>query len=320
MKPPKVGPSLSRRGGELVLRLLEQSDPVIGGANLATHDPATRQEMLASGALLAGQPARSITLFDDEDATPRNVDLEWLADREAYGYFTPDGYVVPDPIGLQSYRLNIDWYLKWLAAELDFAGTAIPFELVKGEAWDLGNLWVSRKSKVPILFARRLKHHIVAKKLIDALSGRAGRSGGLILTSSQRSPELAVWPHRFQVRSVADLLSQDANHFKLDHELITGMFSPSSAAHSAERVSLSPDLRSLVIDGKVMNFRGAIQQKIIHLLVESYRKGERLRTSEVLMKAGSQAPDFAKAFKNNPSWPSLSRYVKTKQGSCWIEL
>jgi hypothetical protein len=58
------------------------------------------------------------------------------------------------------------------------------------------------------------------------MTARAGRSGGLILTSSQRSPELAVWPHRFQAKTIAELLSHDAERFMLDHDLINGMFSP----------------------------------------------------------------------------------------------
>jgi hypothetical protein len=42
--------------------------------------------------------------------------------------------------------------------------------------------------------------------------------------------------------------------------------------------------------------------------------------SDVLRQARSQAPDFAKAFKNNPAWPKLRQYVKIEHGLCWIEL
>ncbi|EAQ34129.1 hypothetical protein NB311A_09401 [Nitrobacter sp. Nb-311A] len=306
---------ISRRDGTLLLRLLEQQQPVI------THDllmGLAGGDLISGGALKAESVSTSVMVMDDDG--PRAVDLEWISDHRAYGYFSPDGYILPDPKDLQSYKLDVAWWLKWLASELALVDTGMPYELVKGEAWDLGNFWVTRQSKVPILFARRLKHQSIAKKLMEALTNRAGRSGGLILTSSKRSPELAEWPHRFRVMSLADLLSHDPKWFRLDRDIIDGMFSPMSGGRSAERVSLSSDFRTLVIDGQMWIFRGEIQKNIIHLLVEAFRKGERLRTSDVLRKAGSQSPDFAKAFKNNPSWPRLNRYIKTDHGFCWIEL
>lgn len=278
----------------------------------------TNGDLISGGALKAESVSTSVMVMDDDG--PRAVYLEWIPDHQAYGYFSPDGYIFPDPKDLQSYKLDWGWWLKWLASELALVDAGVPFELVKGEAWDLGNCWVTRQSKVPILFARRLKHQSIAKKLMEALTNRAGRSGGLILTSSRHSPEPAEWPHRFRVTPLADLLSQDPKWFRLDRDIIDGMFSPMLGGNSAERVSLSQDLSTLQIDGQMWTFRGEIQKNIIHLLVEASGKGERLRTSEVLRKAGSQAPDFAKAFKNNRSWPQLSRYIKTEHGLCWIEL
>jgi hypothetical protein len=306
---------ISRRDGTLLLRLLEQPQPVITHKLLTE---ITNGDLISGGALKSDGLLRSVMIMDNDG--PRAVDLEWLPDQQTYGYFSPDGYILADPKDLQSYKLDVAWWLKWLASELALVDAGVPSELVTGEAWDLGNRWVSRQSKVPILFARRLKHQSVAKKLIEAVGDRAGRPGGLILTSSKQSPELAEWPHRFRVRPLADLLSQDPKWFRLDRDIIDGMFSPLSVARSAERVSLSADFRTLVIDGQMWTFRGEIQKTIIHLLVEAFRKGDRLRTSEVLRKAGSQAPDLAKAFKNNPSWPQLSQYIKSEHGFCWIEL
>jgi hypothetical protein len=315
--PRKQNPAvlISRRGGTLLLRLLEQPQPVI------THNllmGLAGGDLSSSGALKSDGLLRSVITMEDDG--PRAVDLEWLPDHKAYGYFSPDGYILPDPKDLQSYKLDVAWWLKWLASELALVDAGVPFELVKGEAWDLGNCWVTRQSKVPILFARRLKHQSIAKKLMEALTNRAGRSGGLILTSSKKSPELAEWPHRFRMMSLADLLSHDQKWFRLDRDIIDGMLSPLSGGNSAERVSLSQDLSTLQIDGQMWTFRGEIQKNIIHLLVEASGKGERLRTSDVLRKAGSQTPDLAKAFKNNPSWPQLSRYIKSQHGFCWIEL
>jgi hypothetical protein len=128
--------SLSRRQGTLLLRLLEREQSVISHQMLT--EQAGTLDLVPAGALRTKRFSGSIVLMEEDG--PQAVELEWLPDRKAYGYFTADGYVEPDPTVLQSYMLNMDWWLNWLAVELDLVGSVMPFELVQGQAWDLGSL------------------------------------------------------------------------------------------------------------------------------------------------------------------------------------
>jgi hypothetical protein len=310
-----LGFSLSRQLGALLLRMLEREQPVISHELLS--EQAEPAPLVSAGALTPERFATSVMLMEEDG--PRAVDLEWIADRNAYGYFTADGYMVPDQTTLKYYQLNVNWWLSWLSNELELVDVGTPFELVKGHAWDLGDRWTSRRSKVPVIFVRRLRHQKIAKETIGAMMSRSGREGGLLLTSSKQLPELAIWPNRFQARCITSLLAADAEQFRFDSDLICGPFS-SPASDSGDLVSLSPDLHTLTIDGHVLGFRGTIQQQIVRLLVDAYLAKRRLRVSDVLQRAQSGAPDFAKAFKNNHSWPILRRYLKRENGFCWIEL
>ena len=316
-RPSSTSKAMSRCAGDFVLRLLELKDPVIGGDNFATLDAAIRQQLLASGALFAGPLIRSITLFDED--CPRDVDLEWLPERGAYGYFSPAGYVVPDPASLQTYRLDIRWWLGLLSRELDLVGAGKPFELVEGHAWDIGDIWVSRSSKAPVLFARRLVQSTVAEQVVAAIRERGGRTGGLILTSSKRPPGLATWPHRFEAKTIYALMSSSSEVFSIDRDLLLARFDGSAKIASKERVHLSPDCRTLTIDAHEMTFRG-IQQRIVRLLVEAHQAKTRLSTKDLLSKAGSRCPDLEKAFNNNRHWPTLRSFIRLEQGQCWINL
>jgi hypothetical protein len=133
---------LGRAAGELLLRLIEQEPSVILQATLDEFEAAAGRELVAAGALVSDGIARSVTFFDDD--SPRNVDLVWLDQSGAYGYFSaPDGYVIPDPKSLQLYRVNHGWWLNWMTRELDLQKSGKPIELVAGRASEIGELRIS---------------------------------------------------------------------------------------------------------------------------------------------------------------------------------
>jgi hypothetical protein len=134
---------LSRRGGELLLRLLEQNRPVIAAAALEFRD------------------------------------LAWQAERNAYGYFeASDGHVVLAREVHALFRLALPWWLGWLAASLDLTNSSHPTEIVPARTWDIGDLWITRHRKIPVVFVRRLHLDATLQALREALEKRAGRSGG----------------------------------------------------------------------------------------------------------------------------------------------
>ena len=312
-------PALARNAGELLLALLEQRQPAIAGSVLADLDPNIRFQLRGSGCLQRTSVRQSIQVVGEAGAAA--VDLTWLGDRECYGHFDPaDGWVIPDPEEITLYRLDTAWWLAWLTAELDLINAGRPIELVADHAWDLGDFRVSRKRVVPLLFARRLRTPGVRAQLATALARRAGRSGGVMLTSSRRVIETLNLPGAHCLMPVAESLTADAARFRLDAALIQGLYlgQPPDATPVA-LLDLSPDGMTLTIHGDVLHFRGAVQRAIIKHLVDAHRSGKRLRTSVVLAKAGSSADSLVKAFSGSPHWRTLSLHRRQEQGCCWFE-
>jgi hypothetical protein len=87
---------ISRRGGELLLRALEQHEPVIAAAATDDRPSDLLSSLLNSGALERHTASRVALVADNDGA--RFMDLVWYSDRNAYGYFDAvDGRVVLTP-------------------------------------------------------------------------------------------------------------------------------------------------------------------------------------------------------------------------------
>jgi hypothetical protein len=48
------------------------------------------------------------------------------------------------------------WWLGRLSASLALTNASHPTVIVPDHAWDIGDLWITRQRKIPVLFARRL--------------------------------------------------------------------------------------------------------------------------------------------------------------------
>lgn len=311
---------LSRKTGEFLLALLEQPQPAIAGAALEDLDPDFGTELTANGSLRRVSTSRSIQIVDDNGIS--RLDLNWASDVERYAYFdAADGWVAPDSEELQVYRLDTSWWLAWLADQLALENAGKPTEIVPDHAWDLGDIRISRKRKAPLLFARRLYAEDVRAALTAALIRRAGRTGGLLLTTTRQAVEASAIPGSHCLMAVVESLTSNATNFRLDVALIQGLFLGRAAdATETPALHLSPDGATLTIHGDVLHIRGPVQQSIIKQLVEAFRLGKRLRTADVLGKAKSSADSLAKAFKGSPNWPTLRRHLRQEQGFCWFEL
>jgi hypothetical protein len=222
---------LPRRGGELLLRLLEQSRPVIAAAALEELPSAVRSTLIHAGALQRHGAGRAAFVAGDHG--PAFRDLSWQADQSAYGYFDPsDGSVVIAPKAQMLFRVALPWWLAWLAASLTLTNSGQPIELVPTSAWDIGDLRITRRRNIPVLFVRRLHRDATLKALREALQKRAGRSGGLILTSSRNPLRQDVAFRSFVVVPISEAMTNDSQVFAIDRALL------SSAA--GDRVSEPP--------------------------------------------------------------------------------
>ena len=316
-----IGPkrTLSRSAGEFLLALLEQPRPAIVGSVLKDLDQDIVAELRTNGSLRQAAVSRAIQIVGDDGVS--TVNLTWEPHLERYAYFdAADGWVAPDPEELKVYRLDSGWWLAWLATELALVAAGKPTELVADHAWDLGDIRISRKRMAPLLFARRLYAEDVRAELIAAFDRRRGRSGGVLLTTTRHDIEVLAVPGSHCLMSVVESLTSDAASFHIDVALIQGLYLGRAAdATGRPALHLSPDGETLTIHGEVLHLRGAIQQSIIRQLVNAFSGGKRLRTVDVLARAGSAADALAKAFKGSPNWQTLRRYLRQERGFCWFE-
>ena len=207
-----------------------------------------------------------------------------------------------------------------LRGALDLVAVRGPTELLADHAWDLGDLSISRSRKAPILFARRLHIASTVEQLRAVLQHRAGRPGGMILTSTASPLSVAEWPAAHQVVPLVKLLSPVGQTFGLDVRLLKNIYAGHSLdGSSIGPVHLAPDGRVLRIRDSEYLFKGEVQIGIIRQLVKGFTHDQRLRTKEVLENAGSQADTLAKAFSGYPDWKRLKAHIKQQRGLCWLE-
>jgi hypothetical protein len=311
---------LPRLDGDLILTLLEQVEPIVAGEVLEELSAEAGRALMALGALLPNGAARTTMMAGDDSA--RFVDLDWLPDRNAYGYFdAADGVVVPDATSQALYRLNLSWWLSWLATALALTNAGRPAELVPGQAWDIGDLWITRQRKVPVLFARRLHLDEIAEDLRGALAKRISRSGGIILTSSRQPLATVAWPGSHQVMPICEALANDGSTFGIDVNLVRSPYlGVLRTDQHAAPLRLSPDGRTLVINGSdTVDFKSDAQVAIIRRLVDGFHAGERFRAIELLSNAKSGVGSLRRAF-GTKKWAMLGKHLKSQDGLWGFDL
>jgi hypothetical protein len=311
---------LSRRGGELLLRILEQSRPAIAASVLHDLPSELPKELAKIGALERHGASRAALVPGDHDG-PEFRDLAWQADRNAYGYFdASDGNVVITPESQMLFRIALPWWFAWVAASLKLTNSSQPAELVPASAWDIGDLWITRQRNVPVLFVRRLHRDVTSKALRDALQKRAGRSGGLILTSGRKSTPQSV-AERFIVVPIADVLTNDSQVFSIDRKLLLSPFmAAGTTAAPTQPLHLSPDGRRITINGTItLDFKSDIHVKLIQRLVDGHKEGKRWRAQELLDDAGSSVTTLARAF-GGKKWKQIEPYLTSKNGLWGFDL
>lgn len=310
---------LSRQGGELLLRLLEQAKPVVASVALEELRPEVPAELLKNGALKRSGFRRTALVVDGDVPTFRH--LAWEADQKAYGYFTAsDRSVVVSADSQALYSVALPWWLAWLAHVLALANSGQPTELVPGFAWDIGDLSMTRQRKAPIVFGRRLHRRTTHQALCDELSRRVGRNGGIILTSSATPLAREIHHPPFVVLPIIELLTNDLQLFAIDRDLL---LSPYTGRRSNTAVikplELSPDGRLLMIHGVTVAFRSDIHIKLVRQLVHDYRQGKRRRAQELLDEAKSGVTSLARAF-GTKKWNQLKRHLNSKDGLWGFEV
>jgi hypothetical protein len=293
---------------------------VIAAAALEEFAPHDWSNLLTLDALEAHGTSRAAIVGDDDG--PKYRALAWQPDRNTYGYFdASDGTVVLAAEAQALFRVNPRWWLTWLANAIGLTNSSQPTEIVSACAWDIGDLWITRHRKIPVFFVRRLHLDATLQALREALEKRAGRSGGLILTSSRNPLRQVATRHSFEVTPIAEVLTNDSHTFAIDRELLLSPYVATNPNRSpAGPLHLSPDGRCLVINGTItLDFRSEVQIAIIRRLVAGHRDGTRYWARELLGDAGSGVATLARAF-GTKKWGQLQPYVSSRSGRWGFDL
>jgi hypothetical protein len=88
---------------------------------------------------------------------------------------------------------------------------------------------------------------------------------------------------------------------------------------SAIIVTFSEEDRTFTVGSETIKLK-KIQRAIIRQLFDALkeRRGKRLRTAEVLHKAGSKAESISQAFSGSRYWPVLNPLIQREGGECWL--
>lgn len=269
-------------------------------------------DLLSLGALKPDGPVTFGLTNADDDI--EYSEFQWDSIRQAYGRFDlKDGFVKAESGSLSQYRLDMLWWLSWISQSLGLVNSSRPTELVHGTAWDIGDIWISRQRKAPIVFARRLSSSENVQALEKALRQRTGRGAGLILTSTDLP--VAEQIKSYAVISIRRVLTNDADLFAIDGKLVLSPFlEPAPLNDGSEYPALSPDGRNLTLNEVMrITFKTDIHIRIIRKLVEGHREMKRFSARELLDHAGSSAKTLRQAFGPD-RWAELKPYLKSENG------
>jgi hypothetical protein len=302
---------LSRRGGELLLRIFEQSRPIIA-ASVLQDLSSDLPDLIKIGLLQKHDVSRAALVPGDN--RPAFRDLTWQAEGNAYGYFdAADGNVVLAPESQVLYSAVLPSWLAWLANSLVLTNAGKPTELVPASAWDIGDLWITGQRRIPIVFARRIQRSATFNALCEALRKRVGRSGGLILTSSRNPLQQDMADPPFMVVPIWGVVTNQPDVLAIDRSLLLSPYTAPRAQRAASKpLELSVDGRQLTINDTVtVYFKSDIHIKLIRALVDRHTSGKRWRATELLSHAGAGASTVARAF-GTKKWKLLSPFLTSR--------
>jgi hypothetical protein len=304
-----VPPAIDRSDVQLLLMILETRAATISRAVLDDHFPKGAARLRAAklleprGEVLA---APSLTDHDDEPVT-----ASWSPQHQGFGYFSPTaGWVSVRAERLVTMGFNIPSVLLRMMVQFDLASRMGPIELLPNGLWELGDARIGRaRSRLPIWFCRCLHDADVWQAVRDAAARRPTSGMRILLTSTagRRMQGRIMAGHL--VVSVEDVLDHN-DPLSISADILAARLQGTSPLEVQGRIFLSPDGRTLTIDGRVITtFRSASQIRIIEKLVAGYREGKRFSFSELRDSASLGAKALSQVF-GRKKWAELSQFLK----------
>lgn len=302
---------VSREAGALLLDLLDQREPVLSPPALRDHYPAVGQELIDAGLLHPWGTELADVAVDGADEEPVAV----LPSDHGYGYFSEASGWVEVQVGrLRRHRADIPLAIAAMTSKLDCGSPSSSSALATDYVWDLGAVQLLKRGPLTqIWFARRVADEQIVKELIDLARRRPPTFNRVILTSTPAESWAGISVPGNVVVSVRDILAHGAG-LAIDPAILGARVGGLAEAPVGQILYLSPDRRSLVIQGKRIPLKSDIHRKIIEMLVAGRAEGRRYSAHELLDASGSEAGALHRAF--GKKWKLLRSYLSS-DGSGW---
>lgn len=312
-----AAPVLGADAVDLLLTLMEAPEAWLSGAALHDFYPDAGTALIAAGALKDDGYEPVTTGMADHDDLP--VHVTWRPEVGGYAYFSPSaGWVKVDNERLTRYRVDLDWFLGFVAAAVKVSGPQRWQCLVPDILWDLGDAWIGKR-KVAVLLGRRVSTSRTLDEVCDALARRVGRPPGVLLTTTRRHARHVRIPGQHRILALADCLRGNGNGLRLDLEVINGVFAGLRPQMTLQPVEASADFRIVRAKGETFAFRGDKQRQVIGYMYERWLDGvERVSIADMMddldFPIKTRLRDL---FKKHPAWETL---VKEEGGSTWFDV
>ena len=216
LAPPKANEDRREQALSLLWELCEQHPPVLCGAVLADCFLEPARLLIDLGALRATTNATAVTCRACEEH--HEADIEFDDRTRTYRqYCLVAGWVdVPDA-DLMRYEVDFDWLIDQLSSALNIASR--PKCLVESILWDLGEARAGMRAWTG-LFVRRLSIGSNLDRVFDELTIRAGKSPGLVLTTTEGLSSRIGMPGGHRLLPLGACARLDSDGLAIDHNMV----------------------------------------------------------------------------------------------------
>ncbi|MGE0759587.1 MAG: hypothetical protein AB7O38_21395 [Pirellulaceae bacterium] len=303
---------------DLLLKLLEQPEPVLSGAMAADYYPAQSAALKTLDLLLDdGYDAVAVPEFDHDD---QPLSLDWDADQNSYCYRGQDGrphFVSGER--LRRYRLDIVTAISRMTATIRQPHRRPADPLADDMIWDAGMFALpGRSAGMSVWFARRLSDPQVWSHL-RRLNRIRPPSGVRVVLTSTRIEQIVEETRLPRLLSLSDLLASSGDIAIGPTLLVASLDALPPARHDG--------LPEISADGRVVRFRGVTyefpkgeqQRRILRHLYERALDGELWVSTADIVAELDLTPRIRMRdiFKGHNALGHLICERKGRCGFCW---
>jgi hypothetical protein len=306
-----MGDGLGRAAGSLLLKLLEQPEPVLSKTTIENYFSVAGRDLIAAGLL---RPYGSDLVDVSGDAADdRPVAVQASPHEDGLGYFSEiAGWTRVPAESLTRYKIDIPSAITAITERLAWPAAFRPAALLGDCIWDLGAARLLRRDPlVPVWFVRRIREPEIQKAVADQVKRRPAQALRVILVSTPLEPIRDCSLPGHLLVSIHDVVAQGAG-IAVDPTILAALVGGGRAIPTSDALYLSPDGRLLIIRGEEISFKSDIHIAIVRLLMEGRASGRRYTTEELLKKGRSNSGALHRAFGGK--WDLLRPHLVREDG------